>query len=407
MLNLLWLLLPVAAAGGWFAAQRNMAGRSAAFWNHSRNFHAGLGALLDERRDRPDELFTELGGTDRDTADTHLALGRLFRRRGEVDRAILLHESLLAKPELGEAVHADARYELGHDYGAAGFLERSEEAFRAMLRTGHRRDDAYESLIGMHERERDWTSAIAVAREAAETMERNRGEEPPGEPMGKGRPLASSARPVLVAHYHCELAAEARASGYVAEAREQLEQALAAVPDFARAHLALGDLALAAGDHAEAIERYAKVEESRPELAPEIVERRVRALRSNDEPGALRDWLETVQGRKNAYSVIRAARAVIEELDGAEAAERFFKRQVLARPSLRGLRDWARDQLAISRPGEREKVQVICAMLDAVVEDRPNYLCGVCGFRGNVLHWRCPGCGSWDSVGLIIGAEGE
>ena len=406
MLNLLWLLLPVAAAGGWFAAQRNMAGRSAAFWDHSRDFHAGLGALLDERRDRPDELFSELGGTDRDTADTHLALGRLFRRRGEVERAILLHESLLAKPELGEAVHADARYELGHDYGAAGFLERSEEAFRAMLRSGYRRDDAYESLIGMHERERDWTRAIAVAREAAET-ERGGKEPSRGEPAVEGRPPSGGARCALVAHYHCELAAEARASGYVEEAREQLDQALAAQPDFARAHLALGDLALAGGDYAEAIERYAKVEESRPELAPEIVERRVRALRSSDEPAALRDWLETVRERKNAYSVIRAARAVIEELDGAEAAERFFKRQVLARPSLRGLRDWARDQLAISRPGEREKVQVICAMLDAVVEDRPNYLCGVCGFRGNVLHWRCPGCGSWDSVGLIIGAEGE
>ena len=407
MLNLLWLLLPVAAAGGWFAAQRSMAGRPAAFWDHSRNFHAGLGALLDERRDgagrasperggeardAPDELFGEPSGTDRDTADTHLALGRLFRRRGEVDRAILLHESLLAKPELGGEVHADARYELGHDYRAAGFLERSEEAFRELLRSGHRRDDAYESLIGMHERERDWTRAIAVAREAHR------------EDTGGA---ASGSRLTLIAHYHCELAAEARAAGYGDEARAQLEQALATVADFARAHLALGDLALAGGDHAEAIERYARVEASRPELAPEIVERRVRALRAHADPAALREWLDSVQGQKNAYSVIRAARAVIETVDGAEAAERFFKRQILARPSLKGLRDWAQDQLPRSRPGEREKVQVICAMLEAVVDERPNHLCGVCGFRGNVLHWCCPGCGSWDSVRLIIGAEGE
>ena len=186
-----------------------------------------------------------------------------------------------------------------------------------------------------------------------------------------------------------------------------LEGALESFADCARANLMLGDMALADGDHAGAIDRYARVEAQRPELAPEIVERRVRALSAHDDPAPLRDWIERVRGRRNAYSVVRAARAVIERLDGAAAAERFFKRQILARPSLRGLRDWAQDQLPRSRPGEREKVQVICELLDGVVEERPNYLCASCGFRGNVLHWRCPSCGTWDSVGLVIGAEGE
>jgi len=387
MLNLLWLLLPVAAAGGWFAAQRAGADRGAAFWNYSSDFHAGLGALLDERRERPVELFTTLSDTDRDTADTHLALGRLFRRRGEIDRAILLHESLLEREELGAAVHADARYELARDYGSAGLLDRAESTLRELLASERRVDDAYESLLELHERERDWTRAIEVACEAAE----------------KG----GAARDELIAHYRCELAAEARDAGYAEEARALLDAALERFPDCARANIMLGDMALAERDHAEAIVRYARVETQRPELAPEIVERRVRALREHDDPAPLRDWVEQVRGQRNAYSVIRAARVVIESLDGAPAAERFFKRQVLARPSLRGLRDWARDQLSRSRPDERDKVQVICELLEGVVEDRPNYLCASCGFRGNVLHWRCPSCGTWDSVGLVIGAEGE
>ena len=392
MLNLLWLLLPVAAAGGWFAARRAGARRSAAFWNYSSDFHAGLGALLDERRERPVELFTTLSDTDRDTAETHLALGRLFRRRGEMDRAILLHESLLERDELGAAVHADARYELARDYGSAGLLDRAEAVLRELVDSGHRVDDAYESLLELHERERDWRRAIEVALEASAAGAKG---------GGAGR------RDKLIAHYRCELAAEARDAGYAGEARTLLEDALGSFAECARANMMLADMALADGDHATAIERYARVEAQRPELAPEIVERRVRALAAHDDPAPLREWIERVRGQRNAYSVVRAARALIERLDGAPAAERFFHRQILARPSLRGLRDWAQDQLPRSRPGEREKVQIICELLDGVVEERPNYLCASCGFGGNVLHWRCPSCGTWDSVGLVIGAEGE
>jgi lipopolysaccharide biosynthesis regulator YciM len=91
----------------------------------------------------------------------------------------------------------------------------------------------------------------------------------------------------------------------------------------------------------------------------------------------------------------------------ADTADRFFKQQILKRPSLKGLRDWVHDQLTLSRPGEREKVQVICDLLDQVVEDKPTYQCHSCGFQGNVMHWRCPSCGSWDTVTTIIGVEGE
>ena len=385
--NLLWLLLPVAAAGGWFAARRSDEHRHAALWNYSRHFHAGLGALLDERRDRVDDVFADVSGGDRDAADTHLALGRLFRRRGEMDRALRLHGSLLARPELGERIHADARFELACDYESAGLLDRAESEFRQVLTTGYRREDTYERLLRLHERERNWEQAIAMAIEAAAAD--------------------GQARDSLVAHYHCELAVEACQAADTARARTLLGEALARSPRCVRASMMLGDLALDAKDVAEAVRCYAEVETQRPEFGPIIVERRVDALRAHADPSLLRDWLDRVRGQRNAYSVIRVARSVIEELDGADAAEQFFKRQILARPSLRGLRDWAQDQLRVSRPEEREKVQVICAMLDGVVEERPNYICFDCGFRGDTLHWRCPSCGHWDAVKLVIGVEGE
>ena len=123
--------------------------------------------------------------------------------------------------------------------------------------------------------------------------------------------------------------------------------------------------------------------------------------------GSFDHFLKRIYSQRNAYSVIRSTRAVIAERHNPQLADRFFKDQILKRPSLKGLRDWAHDQLELCKPDEREKVQVICDLLDNVVEDKPAYRCKLCGFQGNVMHWRCPSCEQWDSVSTIIGVEGE
>ncbi|MGI9294479.1 MAG: lipopolysaccharide assembly protein LapB [Pseudomonadales bacterium] len=388
MLNLLWLLLPVAAAAGWFAGRRSgSASAPDAYWNYTSNFHKGLNFLLNDRQANPADLFDNLSDTDRDTADTHLALGNLYRRRGEVDKAILLHESLADRSELGEEVVAAARYELARDYDSAGLLDRSESLFRELVEQGLREEDAYSSLLQLHERERDWAGAIEVAEQL--------------ESVGGTR------RSSLVAHYHCELAEQARSDGYADESASLLEKALQENDQCARAHIMLANIAMERNAPDVAIKHYDKVEKDRPELMPEIIQPRFDALIQTGNAGALELFIKHIQSQRNAYSVIRTTRAVLEEHYGHELAEKFFKDQILKRPSLKGLRDWAQDQLEISKPDERDKVAVICSMLDKVVEEKPAYQCDNCGFRGNVLHWRCPSCGTWDSVRTIIGVEGE
>lgn len=387
MLDLLWFLLPVAAAAGWFAAQRNNTNKPAAFWDYTSNFHKDLNVLLNEPGNVPGQLFEKLDDTDTDTAETHLALGNLFRRRGEIDRAILLHESLLEKQELDDEVRAAARYELGRDYESAGLFDRSEQAFRTLIDDGLRLDDAFESLLQLSEREGDWKSAIELASECEQRT-------------GK-------TRHTLIAHYYCELAERATADDEPFAVRSYLAEAVNACASCPRPHLLLADLELAEGNHEEAIEHYARVEEKGPELLPETIRQRLDALKAVEDESRLRSFIDTLRRRRNAYSVITSTRAVIAELDGVTAAERFFKEQILRRPSLKGLRDWAEDQIQIARPGEKEKVAVIHAMLKEVVEDKPAYQCNSCGFRGNVLHWRCPSCGTWDSIKRIIGVEGE
>ena len=387
MLSLLWLLLPVAAAAGWFAGRRSNAALPEAFWNYSANFHESLSELLNHSSDLPDGLFDKLSNTDRDTADTHIALGNLYRRRGDTKRAILLHESLLDKPELGEQVHSAALLELAQDYDSAGLLDRSEQTLRRLIDSNKRLPEAYSALQELHERKSDWKLAIQVAAEAV-------------------RATGTDQRSV-VAHYYCELASIAQSERHLETAKKQALMALQHSEICARAHMMLAEIASTEGDNMQALSHYTQVESLRPALMPDIIDAWFDALAKAGDNAASRAFIDRIRDRRNAYSVVRTTRAVIEKLDGLQEANRFFKQQMLQRPSLKGLRDWAQDQIAISKPDEREKVQIIFSMLDTVVEDKATHQCGRCGFTGNELHWRCPSCSKWDSVQPIVGLEGE
>jgi len=387
MLTLLWLLLPVAAAAGWFAGRRSRAVRPEAFWNYSTDFHENLNELLNRTGESPEGLFDKFGDTDRDTADTHLALGNLYRRRGDTNRAILLHESLLDRPELGEQVHSAALLELAQDYDSAGLLDRSEKTLRRLIETNKRLPDAYAALQALHERESDWTLAIEVADEAEQ--------------------VTGADHSATIAHYYCELASLAQSEGSLTDAEKLAKEALQRYSQCARAHMLLAELASSCADNLQALDHYAQVETLRSELMPDIIDAWFDALIKTGDESALRAFIDRIRNRRNAYSVVRTTRSVIEKMDGLEQADRFFKNQILQRPSLKGLRDWVQDQVAISKTDEREKVQIIFSMLDTVVEEKATYRCGRCGFLGNELHWRCPSCNNWDSVQPIIGMEGE
>lgn len=414
MTDLLWLLLPVAAAAGWFAGRRSGARKPEAYWDYATNFHQGLSDLFNDREAVDEALFDTLGndaeGDDpranrmadtatRDTADTHLALGKLFRRRGDVERAILLHEALIDREGLDQATRTDARYELARDYESAGLLDRSEAVFRELIDRGERTEDAYRSLLELLESQHDWARATELATEINTEIARSTSLDADGE-------LAGSLRSRL-AHYACESSVEAQAAGYSEQAETLLQQALEHDPHSARAHRLIADAELATGQPIKALEHYAAVETSRPDLMPEIIGSQFDALAAIGEEARTAAFIDAVAQRRNAYSVIWRTREEIEARDGPEAANRFFKDQITRRPSLRALRDWAKDQLAAKRTKERDKVAIVVAMLEGVIDDKPAYQCGSCGFRGNVLHWRCPSCGIWDSVSTIIGAEGE
>ena len=389
--DLLWLLLPVAAATGWFAAKRSesrsRSQSTKALWDYSSEFHEGLKGLLSDQAELPTDIFNTTSDSASNAADTHIALGNHYRQKGDMERAVFMHQSVVDNQELSDEVRASARFELARDYDSAGLLDRSEATFKALIESGHRIADAYQSLLQLHERESDWSQAIAVATAAEQQL---------GESEGW-----------RIAHYYCELAADAIKADQEKDADEHLRKALGHDDSCARASIMLADLALLNGQYSQANELYEQVEQQRPELIPEIIDKRFDVFQKAGDAAEFDSFLKRIHSQRNAYSVIRSTRQIIAERHSPQLADRFFKDQILKRPSLKGLRDWAHDQVELSKPGERDKVQVICDLLDKVMEDKPAYRCSSCGFQGNVMHWRCPSCGQWDSVSTIIGVEGE
>lgn len=389
MWQLLWLLLPVAAASGWWAGRRSgrrQRGRDRRAPS-GEDYFRGLNYLLNEQQDEALEVFIRLVEVDSETIETHLALGNLFRRRGEVDRAIRIHQNLIARPNLDEESRALALLELARDYMRAGVLDRAEGLFRELVRSRTHEVEAARQLLTIYEREREWQKAIETARRLQRIS---------------GRHMGS-----VIAHYHCELADLERRRGDPKAARHLASRALAADPDSVRASILEGDLAVEAGQHRQAVRAFRRVETQDAAFLPEVIDPLLDSMKRAEHPSVLNAYIDRLRGRYNGFSVVRAATRVIREREGEAAARRFFREQVAQRPSLRGLREWVADEMDNASEQSRPAAEVVLGMLDQLLESKPVYHCQQCGHQGKVLHWQCPGCRNWNTVKPIIGIEGE
>ena len=389
MWQLLWLLLPVAAASGWWAGRRSGMRKTGSRpgSGSGEEYFRGLNYLLNEQQDEAIDVFIRLVEVDTETIETHLALGSLFRRRGEVDRAIRIHQNLIARPNLDRENRSLALLELARDYMKAGVLDRAEGLFQELVRSRSHEVEASRQLLTIYEREREWQQAIDIARRLQRVSGNNLG--------------------YLVAHYHCELADAERRKGNPKAARQLLSRALSADPDSVRASILEGDLALENRQYRQAVRAFRRVETQDPAFLPEVIDRMLDAMSRAEHPSVLTAYIDRLRSRYNGYSVIRAATRVIREHEGEAAARTFFQEQVAKRPSLRGLRDWVEAEMEYASKRTRPSAEIVLRMLDQLLESKPVYHCHQCGHEGKVRHWQCPGCRSWNSVKPIIGIEGE
>ena len=391
---LIWLLLPVAAASGWFAATRatRVRAKRGGRAELTSEYFKGINYVLNEQPDKAIEVFIKVLEVDAETVETHLALGNLYRRRGEVDRAIRIHQNLVARSTASDEQRYDALAELAEDYLSAGLLDRAENLFRELVEVEHHTQQALRQLLDVYEQERDWENAVVIADKLAHLT---------GAELGN-----------VIAQYRCEQAEQARENGQRNEALQWLASALEVFPGCVRASIVEGDIRSEAGELAAALEAYARVEQQDPDYVPEVVERTVRCLEALDAPDRARDYLEKVHQGHGGMTAMLALAERLRREEGVAAATDFVVDALSRRPTLRGF-EWLLELLAEENGGRDDDSpsarhwSVLQRLTASLLEDRPIYRCGHCGFPAKLLHWRCPGCKHWSSVRPIHGVEGE
>lgn len=385
---LLLALLPVAAWSGWLMASRQYQQRNT---RGSRSMHPeyfkGLNYVLNEQPDKAIEVFIKMLEVDSETVETHLALGNLFRRRGEVDRAIRIHQNLIARPTLDKDQRALALLELGMDYMRSGLLDRAESLFQELVETGHYSVQAFRELLDIYQQEKEWDNCIKIARRLE---------------MTSGDRLDP-----VVAQYYCEKAEILRDQGQHKAARDNIRRALAIDPDCVRASFLEAELAMEAGKVRHAIRAYKRIERQDADYVPEVIPLLMDCYRQIDRLDEFMSYLREVVDRDGGITAMLTLTDLISQRHGEEAASEFITSELRKRPSVKGLERLLDYALARAEGRTRESLITIRELTGKLLAGRPVYKCTHCGFVGKSLHWQCPSCKQWNTIKPIHGVEGE
>jgi lipopolysaccharide biosynthesis regulator YciM len=372
-----WYLsaLPVLFAVGWWARGHEARVRAVDQGAAPRSLFRGLQLLLSEQPDRAIDAFIEVVKLDPETIELHYALGSLFRRQGEIDRAVRIHNYLLSRADLPAAERANALAELGQDYLKGGMLDRAENAFSRLLDEREHRFEALRSLLRVYQMEREWVRAIECARlleaEAGETHQ------------------------VATAHFHCELAEQAISAGDLDRAGAQLAAALEAHRKSVRAAILAGDVALRRGPRANAIGHWLQIIANAPEYAPLVMDRLMTALDAEARRAEAAALLRRSLLEHPSIDLLDQAYRWIGAWEGAEAAETLLREELKRHPSLLGF-----ERLLAIRTGQLPadpELTLLRSLIQAQAQKMARYRCSRCGFRSREFYWNCPGCSNWDS----------
>jgi lipopolysaccharide biosynthesis regulator YciM len=387
-LAILFLLLPVAAYSGWVLGRRGSERSSGARVNElSTSYFRGLNYLLNEQQDKAIEVFLKLAEINRDTVETHLALGNLFRRRGEVDRAIRVHQHLIARPNLNQEEKTVALLELGEDYMRAGLLDRAETLFTDLVAMDALAPPALKHLIGIYQHERDWIKAIEHARQ----LEQATGE----------------SQAAIIAQFYCELAEMARTRNDAVEARARIADAFAVEPDCVRASMVDGHIEAAAGNLDAAIRAFERVATLDVDYVPEILSPLLDCYARAQRMERAEEFLLMITERYQGVSPVLALAKMYATTRGEVAAVEFLNRILRQRPSVRALMALIDVNLHTARGEARENFLILRDLTRQLVEGKAMYRCNKCGFGAKAHHWQCPSCKNWGTVRPIHGVVGE
>jgi lipopolysaccharide biosynthesis regulator YciM len=372
-----WLVsIPFFFALGWIAARVDIRHVIAESRRLPRSYYQGLNALLDEDPDKAIDAFVEIARLDPETAELHFALGKLFRRRGDIERAVRVHQNLLARADLSAEMSAKARFELGQDYLKAGLLDRAEETFHLLVGSPFA-PQASRALLEIYQREKEWRRAI----EAALALQAS----------------GSGAYQKEIAQFHCEIAQDELVHVNPDAALATLDKALAYDRNNVRAMLLSGDALLAKGDAEAALRAWRRVEQQSAAHVGLVAQRLLEGYRSVDR---LREGLNLLRGYLTETPSIDLLEVVFRgvlELDGADAANQLVSDELRRTPTLLGLDKLIEARLMHAPPDRLAELSMVKSLVGGYAQKLGRYQCDHCGFKSRQFYWHCPGCSQWES----------
>ena len=335
----------------------------------------GLNFLLNEQTDQALEHFLRMVRVDDKTIETHFALGNLFRRRGEVDRAIRIHQNIVARPDLASEQRDQALFALAKDYLAAGLLDRAEKLFARLGEGSRYQVQAIDALCGIYEQEREWEKAI----EAGKRLE-----------VLGGRSLA-----LQIAHYYCELAEAAAASGDYASARQYVKKAQSGRPRTMRGALTRAHIARDMDDSKTALKLYHRIIDENTYLIAEALPEIVSIYTRENELEELERALKAMLDKNPEMASLVAYTAIVNDIGGIDVIDRCVEEYMLNEPTLG---EFVELQQMSKVEGEAESAFAkVRGALSKLAAATPRYQCQECGFSSQRLLWQCPSCRDWET----------
>ncbi|CAB0150067.1 Lipopolysaccharide assembly protein B [Pseudidiomarina piscicola] len=385
MLELLFLLLPVAAAYGWFMGRNSVRNEDRrAQEEFSKQYVTGLNLLLSDQPDKAVDLFIQLLDVDSDTLETHWTLGKLFRRRGEVERAIKIHQNLTSRPAITEQQRRHAMFELGLDYLAAGIFDRAEEMLLALQTNKEFSEPCQRHLLELYEATHEWDKAIKVALKLA----RN-----------------DASAESLVAQLYCELAGlqdnPATTEKYYLRARKH-------DPDNVRAALSLGRMWFEQGEVSKAQRMLLTIPDADPAFISEALPIVKACYESQDDEAGFVQFLHRCVSDANSTAAAIMLSEAIAEAGTMEEAEQFMQSALMRNPTMKGFHQLMDFHIRAADVGKaRDSLRMLQKLVQQQMQQRPKYRCRHCGFSGSTLYWHCPSCRVWGEIKPITGLDGD
>jgi lipopolysaccharide biosynthesis regulator YciM len=364
-----WILLglPMAFALGWLASRFDLRQLKLDNQRTPKAYFKGLNHLLNEQQDQAIDAFIEAVQSDPDTSELHFALGNLFRRRGEYERAVRVHQHLLARADLSQNDRDRAQHALALDYLKAGLLDRAEQALRLLEGTAFEAM-SHLALLGIYERSRDWGQAAAMADKLAQS--------------GEGSFQARQA------HYLCEQAQALNTPEQWPPAQALLERALALSPHNVRASLALAQGLHRAGQAPQALALLIELAQAQTTSLPLVAPHLARWAQECQQVAAVRDLLQQAYAQTPSLDVLKALADLIA-VDDPAAVPALYLQHLDKEPSLVVASQWMQGQTQTPEGLQKAMARAVKPLL--------RYRCAACGFEATQHFWQCPGCQAWDS----------